>query len=74
MHVHISEASKRFDRKASERHAVADFAENLPDIAVKARLGLIGEAREENAAAGIDAVNESEAPPRTLKAPNLPAA
>ena len=54
--VHVGKPCHRFDREMIERHAVADFAEHLPDIAVEARFGLVGEAGEENAAARIDIV------------------
>ncbi len=54
--MHIGKAGNRLDREMIERHAVADFAEHLPDIAVEARLGLVGEAEEGNAAARIDIV------------------
>jgi hypothetical protein len=54
--MHISEAGQRLDRDAIEREAIADLAEHLPDIAVEARLCLVGEAGEKDAAAGVDVV------------------
>ena len=54
--VHIGKAGERLERKIAERHAVADFAEHLSDIAVQPRFRLIGEAGEENAAARVDVI------------------
>ena len=56
VHVDVSQARQRLDRDVTQRHPIAHFAEHLPDIAVEARLGLVGEAGEEDAAAYIDAV------------------
>ena len=36
--MHVSKPGERLDRDIAERHAVADFAEHLSDIAVKLRL------------------------------------
>ena len=54
--MHIGKPGHRLDREMVERHAVADFAEHLPDIAVEARFRLVGEAEEADAAARIDIV------------------